>query len=135
MVLQLIAEKNMYHLVEIAAGGDGGDGASIIFEVDEGLRTLLDFRYQTHFKAKRGDGGQSSNMHGKNAEHLVLKVPPGTIIKSADSEEVLADLVENGQRAVVAKGDVEDAETLDLRHQETLRLILVKTENLARKLK
>lgn len=74
-------------------------------------------------------------MHGKNAEPLVLKVPPGTIIKSADSEEVLADLVENGQRAVVAKGDVEDAETLDLRHQETLRLILVKTENLARKLK
>lgn len=86
------------------AGGDGGDGASIIFEVDEGLRTLLDFRYQTHFKAKRGDAGQSSNMHGKNAEELVLKVPPGTIIKSVETEEVLADLVENGQRAVVAKG-------------------------------
>ncbi|WP_283589313.1 GTPase ObgE, partial [Staphylococcus nepalensis] len=74
------------------------------FEVDEGLRTLLDFRYQTHFKAKRGEGGQSSNMHGKNAEHLVLKVPPGTIIKSVDTEEVLADLVENGQRATVARG-------------------------------
>ncbi|MCG7338524.1 GTPase ObgE [Staphylococcus sp. ACRSN] len=86
------------------AGGDGGDGASIVFEVDEGLRTLLDFRYQTHFKAKRGEGGQSSNMHGKNAEHLVLKVPPGTIVKSVETEEVLADLVENGQRAVVAKG-------------------------------
>ncbi|WP_436894293.1 GTPase ObgE [Staphylococcus gallinarum] len=86
------------------AGGDGGDGASIIFEVDEGLRTLLDFRYQTHFKAKRGEGGQSSNMHGKNAEHLVLKVPPGTIVKSVETEEVLADLVEDGQQAVVAKG-------------------------------
>ncbi len=86
------------------AGGDGGNGASIVFEVDEGLRTLLDFRYQTHFKAKRGEGGQSSNMHGKNAEHLVLKVPPGTIIKSVETEEVLADLVENGQRATVARG-------------------------------
>src|SRR5699024_11472421 len=86
------------------AGGDGGNGASIVFEVDEGLRTLLDFRYQTHFKAKRGEGRQSSNMHGKNAEHLVLKVPPGTIIKSVETEEVLADLVENGQRATVARG-------------------------------
>lgn len=86
------------------AGGDGGDGASIIFEVDEGLRTLLDFRYQTHFKAKRGDAGQSSNMHGKNAEDLVLKVPPGTIIKSVETEEILADLVEHGQRASIAKG-------------------------------
>lgn len=86
------------------AGGDGGKGASVIFEVDEGLRTLLDFRYQTHFKAKKGENGQSSNMHGRNAEDLVLKVPPGTIVKSVETEEVLADLVEDGQRAVVAKG-------------------------------
>ena len=47
------------------AGGDGGKGASVVFEVDEGLRTLLDFRYQRHFKAKQGENGQSSNMHGK----------------------------------------------------------------------
>ncbi|PTE68317.1 GTPase ObgE [Staphylococcus devriesei] len=86
------------------AGGDGGKGASVVFEVDEGLRTLLDFRYQRHFKAKKGENGQSSNMHGKNAEDLVLKVPPGTIIKSVDTEEVLADLVEDGQRAIVAQG-------------------------------
>lgn len=86
------------------AGGDGGKGASVIFEVDEGLRTLLDFRYQTHFKAKKGENGQSSNMHGRNAEDLVLKVPPGTIVKSVETEKVLADLVEDGQRAVVAKG-------------------------------
>ncbi|MDU9417877.1 GTPase ObgE [Staphylococcus lloydii] len=86
------------------AGGDGGDGASVIFEVDEGLRTLLDFRYQSHFKAKRGEGGQSSNMHGKNAEHLILHVPPGTIVRSVETGEVLADLVEHGQRATVAKG-------------------------------
>ncbi|GKS38746.1 GTPase ObgE [Staphylococcus argenteus] len=86
------------------AGGDGGKGASVVFEVDEGLRTLLDFRYQRHFKANKGENGQSSNMHGKNAEDLVLKVPPGTIIKNVETDEVLADLVEDGQRAVVAKG-------------------------------
>ncbi len=86
------------------AGGDGGKGASVIFEVDEGLRTLLDFRYQRHFKAKKGENGQSSNMHGRNAEDLILKVPPGTIIKNVETEEVLADLVEDGQRAVVAHG-------------------------------
>ncbi|HIA7020922.1 TPA: GTPase ObgE [Staphylococcus aureus] len=86
------------------AGGDGGKGASVVFEVDEGLRTLLDFRYQRHFKASKGENGQSSNMHGKSAEDLVLKVPPGTIIKNVDTDEVLADLVEDGQRAVVAKG-------------------------------
>ncbi|HEK6578212.1 TPA: GTPase ObgE [Staphylococcus aureus] len=86
------------------AGGDGGKGASVVFEVDEGLRTLLDFRYQRHFKASKGENGQSSNMHGKNAEDLVLKVPPGTIIKNVETDEVLADLVEDGQRSVVAKG-------------------------------
>ncbi|MCJ8033103.1 GTPase ObgE [Staphylococcus aureus] len=86
------------------AGGDGGKGASVVFEVDEGLRTLLDFRYQRHFKASKGENGQSSNMHGKNAEDLVLKAPPGTIIKNVETDEVLADLVEDGQRAVVAKG-------------------------------
>ncbi|HDZ5685695.1 TPA: GTPase ObgE [Staphylococcus aureus] len=86
------------------AGGDGGKGASVVFEVDEGLRTLLDFRYQRHFKASKGENGRSSNMHGKNAEDLVLKVPPGTIIKNVETDEVLADLVEDGQRAVVAKG-------------------------------
>ncbi|WFN98461.2 GTPase ObgE [Staphylococcus aureus] len=84
------------------AGGDGGKGASVVFEVDEGLRTLLDFRYR-HLK-QQGENGQSSNMHGKNAEDLVLKVPPGTIIKNVETDEVLADLVEDGQRAVVAKG-------------------------------
>lgn len=55
------------------AGGDGGKGASVVFEVDEGLRTLLDFRYQRHFKASKGENGQSSNMHGKNAEDFSIK--------------------------------------------------------------
>ncbi|MBT2814078.1 GTPase ObgE [Staphylococcus coagulans] len=86
------------------AGGDGGRGASVVLQVDEGLRTLMDFRYQRHFKAKKGENGQSSNMHGKNAEDLVLKVPPGTIVKDVETEQTLADLVEHGQSAVIAKG-------------------------------
>ncbi|GGI40223.1 GTPase ObgE [Mammaliicoccus stepanovicii] len=86
------------------AGGDGGKGASVVFQVDEGLRTLLDFRFQSKFKAEKGENGQSSNMHGRGSDDLVLKVPPGTIVKNAETEEVLADLVEHGQRAIVAKG-------------------------------
>ncbi|WP_290772082.1 Obg family GTPase CgtA, partial [Exiguobacterium sp. UBA6282] len=86
------------------AGGDGGKGASVIFEVDEGLRTLLDFRFQRMFKADKGENGQTSNMHGRGAKDLILKVPPGTIIKNAETEEVIADLVVHGQQAVVAKG-------------------------------
>ncbi len=85
-------------------GGDGGNGADIIFEVDEGLRTLMDFRYQRHFKAERGQNGMNANAHGKNSEPLVLKVPPGTVIKRKDNDETLADLTQHGARAVVAKG-------------------------------
>ena len=86
------------------AGGDGGKGANVVFIVDEGLRTLMDFRYQRHFKAPRGEHGGSKNMHGKNAEDIVVKVPPGTIVTDAEDGTIIADLVENGQTAVIAKG-------------------------------
>ncbi|GAB2560543.1 GTPase ObgE [Gracilibacillus alcaliphilus] len=85
------------------AGGDGGNGGDVIFEVDEGLNTLMDFRYQKHFKAKRGENGMGKGMHGKNAEPLVLRVPPGTTVRDDESGEVIADLLEHGQRAVIAK--------------------------------
>ncbi|WP_414042831.1 GTPase ObgE [Macrococcus animalis] len=85
-------------------GGDGGKGASIIFQVDEGLRTLLDFRFQRMFKAEKGENGQTSNMHGRGAKDLILKVPPGTIIKNAETGEIIADLVLHEQSAVVARG-------------------------------
>src|SRR5699024_4645338 len=67
------------------AGGDGGNGADIVMQVDEGLRTLMDFRFQRHFKASHGENGMNSNMHGKNSAPLVLKVPPGTIVKNKES--------------------------------------------------
>jgi len=86
------------------AGGDGGNGADIIFEVDEGLNTLMDFRYQRHFKAKRGENGMSKGSHGKNSAPMVLAVPPGTTVRDEATGEVLADLVEHGQRGVIAKG-------------------------------
>ncbi len=86
------------------AGGDGGKGANVIFIVDEGLRTLMDFRYQRHFKAPRGEHGGSKNMHGRGAKDMVVKVPPGTIVTDAETGEIIADLVEDGQTAVIAKG-------------------------------
>lgn len=86
------------------AGGDGGRGGDIIFIADEGLNTLMDFRYQKHFKAKRGSHGQGKNMHGASGEDLVVKVPVGTVIKDDDTDFVVADLVTAGQSVVIAKG-------------------------------
>ncbi|MFE8696866.1 GTPase ObgE [Cytobacillus sp. FJAT-53684] len=86
------------------AGGDGGKGADVVFEVNEGLRTLMDFRYQRHFKAPRGEHGMSKNMHGRNSKDMIVKVPPGTVVTDAETNVVIADLVEHGQRAVIAKG-------------------------------
>ncbi|MGE5676144.1 MAG: GTPase ObgE [Mycobacterium leprae] len=84
-------------------GGDGGSGGSVIFEVSTGLNTLLDFKYKKHFKADRGEIGGTKAMHGANGTDLVVKVPPGTVVKT-DEGEVLFDLTEPGQRAVVAHG-------------------------------
>ncbi|MFY0543436.1 GTPase ObgE [Brevibacillus sp. H7] len=86
------------------AGGDGGRGGDVVFVVDEGLRTLVDFRYQRHFKAPRGENGRNKSMHGAGAEDLIVRVPPGTTVYDTDTGEIIADLVEHGQRAVIAKG-------------------------------
>ncbi|RPF55507.1 GTPase ObgE [Aquisalibacillus elongatus] len=86
------------------AGGDGGNGGDVIFEVDEGLNTLMDFRYQKHFKASRGENGMSKGMHGKNSEPLVVPVPPGTTVRDAETGDLIADLTEHKQRAIIAKG-------------------------------
>ncbi len=86
------------------AGGDGGRGGDVVFIVDEGLRTLLDFRYNRHFKAKPGENGMNKSMHGRGAEDLYVKVPAGTTVKDATTGAILGDLVEKGQTLVVAKG-------------------------------
>jgi GTP-binding protein len=86
------------------SGGDGGRGGDIVFEVDTGLKTLMDFRYKNKYKAQSGQNGGSSNKTGKDGEDLVLKVPAGTIIKDAETGRIVADLVKEGQRLVAAKG-------------------------------
>ncbi|RRJ61542.1 GTPase ObgE [Paenibacillus oralis] len=86
------------------AGGDGGKGGDVIFRVDEGLRTLMDFRYQRHFKAQRGEKGRNKSQHGANADNMIVRVPPGTVVIDDDTQEVLADLTRHGQQIVVARG-------------------------------
>lgn len=86
------------------AGGDGGDGGDVIFRVDEGLRTLMDFRYQKHFKAPRGEKGRNKSQHGANAEDMIVRVPPGTIVIDDDTGELIADLTRHDQQVVIAKG-------------------------------
>ena len=85
-------------------GGDGGKGGSVIFKVDEGLRTLMDFRYNRIFKAKSGEKGMTKGMHGRGAEDLIVRVPQGTTVRDAETNKVITDLVENGQEFVVARG-------------------------------
>lgn len=85
-------------------GGDGGRGGDVILEVDPHLCTLIDFKYKPHYRAKNGEHGKGKKMKGKDAPPLVLRVPPGTVVKDAQTGEVLADLTEPGQRFVVARG-------------------------------
>ena len=85
------------------AGGDGGHGGNVVFQVEEGLRTLMDFRYKRNFKADRGEHGMSKGMHGRRADDLIVKVPPGTVVMNEETGVVIADLVEHGQQAIIAK--------------------------------
>ncbi|HGF7675636.1 TPA: GTPase ObgE [Enterococcus faecium] len=86
------------------AGGDGGRGGDVILIVDEGLRTLMDFRFNRHFKAQPGENGMSKGMHGRGSEDTYVKVPQGTTVRDAETGAFLGDLIENGQTLVVAKG-------------------------------
>ena len=86
------------------AGGDGGRGGNVVLIVDEGLRTLMDFRFNRHFKAQPGENGMSKGMHGRGSEDLYVKVPQGTTVHDAETGRLLGDLIENGQTLVVAKG-------------------------------
>ena len=85
-------------------GGDGGRGGDVVVECVDGLNTLIDYRYQQHFKAKTGGHGMGRNRAGARGPDVVLKVPVGTQVFDEDSEALLADLTEIGQRFVVAQG-------------------------------
>ncbi len=86
------------------AGGDGGKGGDVVLQVDPQVNTLSLFKRQAHFKAAPGAHGGTSNKTGRDGADLVIMIPPGTVVRIADSGEIIADLVHEGQRVVVAKG-------------------------------
>ena len=85
-------------------GGDGGRGGNVIAECVANLNTLIDFRYQQHFKARRGDHGQGCNKNGKASDDIILKVPVGTQIFDENQNDMIADLTEPGEKVILAKG-------------------------------
>ena len=85
-------------------GGSGGKGGDIIFKADEGLRTLIDLRYQKHIKANCGKNGEGKNKNGSSAENTIIKVPLGTTVKDNETGTVIADLIKNNEEVVVAYG-------------------------------
>jgi GTP-binding protein len=85
-------------------GGDGGRGGSVYLEATTNLNTLIDYRYRHQFKAGMGEPGIRQKMHGAKGEDIILTVPCGTIIRDADTNELIADLVDEGQRVMVARG-------------------------------
>lgn len=85
-------------------GGNGGKGGSVIFKVDSGLRTLMDFKYQTKYKAGNGGNGSKKRSSGADGEDLILKVPPGTIVRDEKSGKVIVDLKNYDEEAVICKG-------------------------------
>jgi len=87
-------------------GGDGGDGGSVYLLADSGLNTLADFRFQRDYRAQRGQNGMGSNCTGRKGEDRIVKVPIGTVVHDAETGELIGDLVEDGQRLLVAKGGV-----------------------------
>ena len=85
-------------------GGNGGKGGNVVFRADSHLNTLLDFKYRRHFFAENGQPGGIKKMFGKNGKDMIIKVPCGTLIKSAETGEILADLTDDGQEFIAAKG-------------------------------
>ena len=85
-------------------GGDGGKGGDVIFQVDEGLNTLPDFRHRRKYAAEHGEEGKKRNCHGKNGEDIIVKVPAGTIIRDAQTDKVIADMSGGNTRQVILRG-------------------------------
>lgn len=85
-------------------GGDGGHGGNLVFQVDDGLNTLADFRHRRKYAAENGEDGGKRNCHGKKGEDLIVKVPAGTIIRDAETDKVIADMSGENKRQVVLRG-------------------------------
>ncbi|MBW2466670.1 MAG: GTPase ObgE [Deltaproteobacteria bacterium] len=85
-------------------GGDGGNGGDVIIRASKRLRSLIDFQYRSHFLPEKGGHGQGKKKHGRNGADCIVNVPAGSLIKDAETDEVLADLIEEGQQIIVAKG-------------------------------
>ena len=85
-------------------GGDGGDGGNVVFVVDPGMHTLMDFRYKTRYKAESGFNGGSNNKKGRNGKELHIRVPPGTVIKDAETGRILADMRHHSLTKILARG-------------------------------
>ena len=85
-------------------GGNGGKGSDIVFKVDSGLNTLIDFKYKKIIKGKHGENGLGKGKHGKNAENIIIRVPEGTVVTDYDTNLIIADLTKNGEEAIIAQG-------------------------------
>ena len=85
-------------------GGDGGKGGDVIFVVDEGMNTLNDFRHKRKYAAQNGEEGKKKNCHGKKGDDIIIKVPAGTIIRDAETDQVIADMSGDNTRQVILKG-------------------------------
>src|SRR6056297_3611534 len=84
-------------------GGDGGHGGSVVIIASGKLHSLIDFRFKSHFKAERGMHGQGKNMHGRKGKDCIVTVPVGSVIKDAESNDILADLLHDGDRFTAAE--------------------------------
>ena len=108
-------------------GGDGGKGGDVIFIADEGMNTLMDFRYKRMFKAMPGGDGGKRNCTGADGDDVVIKVPVGTVIREAESGKVMADMTENAQEKIIIKGGKggkgnQHLQRLQDRHQDMLNV-------------
>ncbi|WBW95844.1 GTPase ObgE [Oceanirhabdus sp. W0125-5] len=96
--------REKYVVLGGPSGGDGGNGGSVILEVDPQMTTLLDFTYKKSYKAERGENGGKSKCYGKNSEDLIIKVPMGTVVRDVETNKIMADLAHKGDRVMVCKG-------------------------------
>jgi len=96
--------KDIFNRIGSPDGGPGGNGGDVVLEVDHNVQTLLDFQYRQHHEAERGYHGSSTHKKGARGKDLVIKVPPGTLVKDADTGLVMRDLITIGDRVIIAKG-------------------------------